>query len=93
MQRVERIFAVLLGVFPGIGGESDDRVLTYDLTTNEVAVDNIGATETETRLLLRNNFLRTVEVNDLSVNGLNCETNSLPLRLKVGQKQNTRVGY
>ena len=80
------VAAVVLGVFPGIGGEVDNKAEEYELTTNPVSIDGIGATDDETRLVIRNNFVRNIDVNDLSVEGKSCTTTNLPRTLKVGQK-------
>ena len=80
------VAAVVLGVFPGIGGEVDNKAEEYELTTNPVSIDGIGATDDETRLILRNNFVRNIDVNDLSIEGKSCSTTNLPRTLKVGQK-------
>ena len=81
------LIAVLLGVFPDIGGIQEQRAQDFDLTKGQISIDNIGSTDSETKLVLRNNQIRPVDLNDVSIEGYHCDNNQLPVTLNPGDKQ------
>ena len=78
--------ATILGAFPGIGSDSDERVEEAERLAGAVAVDNFATTSNGTLFLLRNNFAHTVGISDISVDGNNCTPDvNLPQSTKPGE--------
>ena len=77
--------AFALGLIPGIGSDSEERVEKSEYLTQEVAVERYAIEDDGSVFLLRNNFRRDITVSALSIEGIRCTTSELPDTLKQGE--------
>ena len=77
--------ATILGIFPGIGSSSGERVERSTYLTKEVAIENFAIQTDGSTIILRNNYARELQVSDISIEDFNCNSSQLPRSLKPGK--------
>ena len=78
--------ATILGVFPGVGSDVGSNIDKQELLTGDIAIENFATTSDGTIMILRNNVPRTIDLQDLSLEGQNCTSSpALPQTVKAGQ--------